>query len=506
MVRAEVIRDVAALALGERQITPADIVAVAMGRKVELGDAAAANMVRTRDVIEGALQRGDAVYGASRGVGALKTVAVGDGGQEHFNRVMLVSHSVGFGPIAAPQSARAAMVTRAAGLALGYAGVRPQLAQALCALLNAGVTPQLHTIGSVGQADLSQMAEIGLALTGQTIDPADLRDAGVEPLELAPREALAILNSNAYSVGTACLALDRALRSLDALAQSAALCWEAILANVDQLHPAIFRARPYPGAERARSRLAGLLAGGALAQCRRAPRNLQDSLCFKGLAQTHGAAHDALFHLYEQLVTELNSSADSPFVIAEENRAISTGGHEIAPVALALDYARLALAGAVTIATERVQKLLDPHFTDLPAGLRSRPDLAEDGLAIIGHGAAAIAAEARLLAMPVTLELPTSSIAEGIEDRITMAPLAADRLHTMAGLVTRLASIELVCAAQALDLRRTVAELGPGTCRVYRRVREHVPAGDMTVDTGANLDALAVEFEGEPTASLEPFR
>ena len=148
------------------------------------------------------------------------------------------------------------MVTRAAGLALGYAGVRPVVAEALCAALNAGIAPRLHTIGSVGQADLSQMAEIGLALTGQTISADELREAGLEPLQLGPREAHAILNANAYTVGAACLALQRARRALDGLELAAALSYEAVLGNVDALHPAIGGARPYPGDERTRARVA----------------------------------------------------------------------------------------------------------------------------------------------------------------------------------------------------------------------------------------------------------
>ena len=485
----------AALVLGTRAVTPQDVAEVAAGRPVRLGDEARAVMTRSREVLERAMSRGDAIYGVTRGVGALKTVAVGGGEQAAFNRGLLVSHNVGHGTLAAPEFARAAMVARAAGLALGYAGVRPRVAEALCQALDAGVTPQLHTIGSVGQADLSQMAQIGLALTAQTITPQRLRAEGLEPLELEPREAHAILNSNAYSVGTGCLALARARRALDALETAAALSYEAVLANVDALHPQIVAARPYPGDETARAHLAALLEGGALAQRRRAPRNLQDALCFKGLAQTQGAARDALSHLDAQLSIELRSSGDSAFVLVDEDRAISTGGHEIFPVALALDHARLALAGAATIAVERIEKLLDPRFTDLPAGLRGDSGSARDGLAIVGHGAASLAAEARLLAAPVTLEQPTSSIAEGIEDRITMAPSAAARLHEMSGLLIRLAAIELMCAAQAVDLRETVSELGGGTGAAHRLVRAHLDGGELTLDTGARLDALAAALE-----------
>jgi histidine ammonia-lyase len=488
---------VSALTLGRRPVTPEDVVAVAAGRPVTLGEAARATMLRSRELLERVIERGDAVYGVTRGVGALKTVAVDDAEQGAFNRALLISHNVGHGPVAPDGFARAAMVTRAAGLALGYAGVRPRVAEALCAALNAHITPRLHTIGSVGQADLSQMAEIGLAITGRTIPVETLRDAGLEPLELWPREAHAILNSNAYTVGTACLALARARRALEALERAAALSCEAVLANLDALHPAIVAARRYPGDEAARAHLDGLLAGGALSDRVQPPRNLQDALCFKGLAQTQGAARGALDHLHSQLSIELRSSGDSAFVLLDEDRAISTGGHEIAPVALALDHARLALAGPATISAERIQKLLDPRFTDLPAGLRSRSDSAQDGLAIVGHGAASLAAEARLLAAPVTLEQPTSSVAEGIEDRITMAPSAAARLFEMSGLLLRLAAVELMCAAQAIDLRETSEVLGHGTRAAYGLVREHISAGDLALDSGEQLGAVALALESQ---------
>src|ERR1700753_1575687 len=378
------------LARGADPITPEDVVAVSRGGRGRLDDAAGERMSRTRGVIERAIERGDAVYGVTRGVGALKTVAVGETDQAAFNRALLISHNVGHGPLAPAELVRAAMVVRAAGLALGYAGVRPRVAEALCDALTADVTPSVHTIGSVGQADLRRMAEIALALTGRTIAESALRAAGVAPLVLEPREAHALLNSNAYSVAGGCLALDRARPSLAALGLPAPLAYEAVLGTVAALHPEIARARPYAGDECSRARVSALLAGGALAQRRRPQRNLQDPLCCKGLTQTHGAAHDALAWLRRQLGVELGASGDSPFVVLDEDRAISTGGHEITPGALALDLARLALAGAVTIAAERVQKLLDPRFTDLPAGLRPTAESAEDGLAILGHGAGGI--------------------------------------------------------------------------------------------------------------------
>jgi histidine ammonia-lyase len=478
------------LVLGDRPLSYEEVVAVAHGRRVILGEAARARMKASRVTLENLLARGDAIYGLTTGVGAIKTVRVAASQQQAFQTLLLRAHRVGHGELAAPRFVRAAMLVRAAGLAVGVAGVRPEVADAFCRALDVPVTPRVHQIGSIGQADLSQLAEIGLALTGHGEDGAALVAVGYRPVELGPREAHAIVNGNAFSVGMACLALDTAWRALRALDLSAALSIEALTGNVDALHPAVAAVRPHAGVPEAVARLRGLLRGGALLTGRRPARALQDPLAFKVVPQTHGGTRQSLAHLEQALTIELASSGDSPIVLADEDRAISTGNHDITPVAIALDYARLGLAQAVTIAGERVQKLLDSAFTGLPAGLRADPEAPDDGLAIVANGAASLAAEARLLAQPVTLEQPTSGIAAGIEDRITMAPAGARRLHEMAGLAVRLAAVELTCAAQAVDLRGTTDELGDGTAGAYAATRRSIPFTAAGEACDGDLDQL----------------
>jgi len=478
------------LALGGRPLEPADVAAVARGRRAVLGEAARHRMLASRAVLERALARGDLIYGVSTGVGAIKTVPIGADGQALFQTLLLRAHSVGHGDPAPAEFVRAAMLVRAAGLAVGVAGVRPELADAFCRALDSPVSPHVHQFGSVGQADLSQMAEIGLALIGYGEQGAGLAGQGYRPIALEPREAHAIVNSNAFSVGIACLALERAGRSLRALDASAAVSLEALVGNVDAVHPAVVAVRPYPGAADTVQRLRALLADGALLLGERRPRAMQDPLAFKVVPQTHGAVRDALAHCTAALRVELGSSGDSPIVVADEDRAICTGNHDITPIAIALDYGRLALAQAVTIANERVQKLLDGTFTGLATGLRADPLAPHDSLSLVGHGAASLAAEARLLAQPVTLEQPTSGLAEGIEDRITMAPTGARRLYEMAGMANRLAAVELTCAAQALDLRGRADELGAGTRTAYRATRKAVPFVAAGEAPRPDLDAL----------------
>ncbi|MGD0557409.1 MAG: aromatic amino acid ammonia-lyase [Streptosporangiaceae bacterium] len=478
------------LVLGDRPLRYDEVVAVADGRRVILGEAAQARMKASRATLENLLARGDAIYGLTTGVGAIKTVRVTASQQEAFQTLLLRAHRVGHGELASSRFVRAAMLVRAAGLAVGVAGVRPEVADAFCRALDVPVSPRVHQFGSIGQADLSQLAEIGLALIGHGSDGAALVAAGYRPVVLGPREAHAIVNGNAFSVGMTCVALDAALRALRALDVSAALSIEALTGNVDALHPAVAAVRPHAGTAETIGRIRGLLRGGALLTGGRPARAIQDPLAFKVVPQTHGGAYQSLAHLERALAIELASSGDSPIVIADEDRAISTGNHDITPVAIAVDYARLGLAQAITIAGERVQKLLDSAFTGLPTGLRADPAAPDDGLAILAIGAASLAAEARLLAHPVTLEQPTSGIAAGIEDRITMAPAGARRLHEMAGLTVRLAAVELTCAAQAVDLRGTAGELGDGTARAYAATRRSIAFTAAGQSCEGDLDRL----------------
>jgi histidine ammonia-lyase len=485
--------------IGAGRLSIADVVRVATrGADVVLDRGARERMNVARDVIERLLECGEPVYGLTTGVGPQKTVAVTASEQEHFNRLMVLGHCVGHGELAPPAFVRATLVVRAEGLALGAAGVRPVVAEALLDALNAGLVPAVHLIGSIGQSDLSPLAEIARALIGEGEDAEQLARVGLGPLRLAHREALALISSNAFSVGIAALALARSFSALRALELSAALAFEGFDANVSALAPAVATFRPHDGIQATIDHLRELLAGGALLLGTRPPRSLQDPLCFRTVPQTHAGARHALGHADAVLETELRSAPDNPAVLVEEGRAFSHGNHDITPIAVSLDYARLGLAQVITIANERIQKLLDSRFSGLPSGLRARHDLAEDGLAVIGHGSTALAAESRLLAAPVTLEHTTSSPAEGIEDKVTLAPVAARRLYEMAGHATRLAAVELITAAQAVDLRDRVSELGHGAAWAYSSTREHINFTAAGQAPTHEIDPLVRWLESQP--------
>jgi histidine ammonia-lyase len=433
------------------------------GETAKFSPDAVARMEVSRAVVERVLARDVPVYGLTTGVGARKRVRVRADEAEEFNRMLILNHRVGQGDFASDEVVRATLLRLANGFAKGTSGVRPELAELTLRTLNEGRLPRVRTLGSTGQSDLPQMA--------------DLAHGFLEGFTLAAKEGLALLNNNAFSSASAALAVADCRRLLDALDVAGALDFEAFAANLSILHPAVAEARPYEGLRTTRSRLTDLLAGSYLWNDG-AARNLQDPLTFRGLPNIHGAARDALAFALRQLDVELNASQENPLVIAEEERVISVANFEVLPLAAALDFLRIALAPVLTSADERLLKLLQAPFSGLPEGLAARDGLAEDSLTQFAHTAQGLTAEARLLAQPVSFELASSTHPEGIEDRTTMAPLAARRLAQMVELGERIVSIELVAAAQAVDLRNRPV-LGAGTTRAYELVRERVPFSDI---------------------------
>ncbi len=438
-------------------LTLDEVVRVARVREhVELAPEAVERMRGTRAVVERVLESGEIVYGLTTGVGVRKRVEVRAEELDVFNSRLILGHRVGTGPAAPQDAVRATLVRLANGFAKGTAGVRPELAERLVAALNAGASPPVRMLGSVGEADLAPLADLAAGVLGD--------------FQLAAKEGLALLNNNSFSTGLAALAVSDCAQLLGTLDTAGALDLEAFEANLTILHPAVGETRPFPGLGKTLGRLQALLAGSYL-WAEGAARNLQDPLSFRCLPQVHGALADALDFVGRQLEIELNASQENPLLVTEEERLIPVGNFDMLTLASALDFLRIVLASALTSAAERLLKLLQSPLTGLPEGLAARPGLAEEALSELGVSALALVAEARLLAQPVSFEQPSSTHHEGIEDRITMAPLAARRLAEMVDLGERLAVIELVVAAQAIDLRER-QPLGEGTRRAFALVRD----------------------------------
>ena len=444
-------------------LTLDEVVRVARGgEQVELAPAAVEQMKRGRDVVERALAGGGTVYGLTTGIGVHKRETVKAEDLAEFNRRLILEHRVGQGAAAPDDVVRATTLRMANGFARGSSGVRVELAERVVAALNDGVVPRVRLLGSYGQADLPANADLAHGLLGT--------------FELAAKEGLALLNHNSFSTALAALAVADARRLIDALEVAGALDLEAFAANPSVLDAAVGVHRPYPGLRDALAHVRTLLEGSYLWD---APaRNLQDPLVFRTLPQVQGAARDALTYAEGQLAIELNASQENPLVIAEEDRIISVGNFDVLPLAAAIDFLRIALAPALTSASERAVKMLQAPLTGLTSGISAESGHAESALSEFGVPLQSIAAEARLLAQPVSIEHGSSMHHEGIEDRITMAPLAGRRLAEQVGLAERIVAIELVIAAQAIDARGG-PQLGNGTGKAYAQVRARVPRTDQ---------------------------
>ena len=456
-------------------LTLDDLVQVARdGRPVALDPAVPEQMTRSRAVVERVLESGRAAYGLTTAVGVLKRVPLDGPAADAYARRLIGQHRVAQGAAAPRDVVRATLLLQLNAFAGGLPGVRPVIAERLVAALNDGPEPTVRILGSVGQADLAPLADIAMNL--------------FEGVELAAGEGLALVTGNAFATAWGALAIADLEQLIGVLDVGSALGLEAIGANLSVLHPAVEGARPHPGLARSLALLRALLAGSS-AWTEDAPRNLQDPLSYRTVAHVHGAARDALDHARRIVEIELNASQGNPLVVPEEESVVSVANFEIVGLAAALDYVRVVLATVLASASERVVKLLETPWSGLPTGLSATDDPSEAGLEYLGIAVQALAAEARLLAAPVSFELVSTAHAEGIEDRMTMAPLAARRTDEMVGLGRRVAAIELAVAAQAVQIRGTDRSgLGAGTAAAMRAIRAVVPflAG------------------GEPVADVEP--
>jgi histidine ammonia-lyase len=449
-----------AVTLTGRDLTRDSLVRVARDAEpVILDPAAVERMATARAIVEERLAAGEAIYGGSTAVGVLKRTDVDTGDAGAYSSRLIRQHLVAQGEAAPADLVRATMLRLANGLAAGYPGVRPLLGERLVAALNAGDTPRIRMLGSVGQSDLAQMADLAVAV--------------FDGVELEAGEGLSLVSSNSFSTAAAALAVADALAWVLTVEVAGALSLEALLANPTALDPAIAAARQYPGLRASLDNLRRLLEGSAIHEPGTS-RALQDPLSFRNLPQIMGACRDALAHVDDQLSIELNASQGNPIVLVEERRVISAANFEILPLAAALDYLRIVLASAIGSSAERSVKLLDTPWSGLPTGVSASGDPADPGLSYLGIAAQSIAAEARLLAAPVSFELVSTAHAEGIEDRTSLAPLAARRLVEMVGLGARVVTIELTIAAQAVEMR-ALSRQGRGTSRAVEMVRRHIP-------------------------------
>jgi histidine ammonia-lyase len=493
-----------ALRLGDDPLTLDAISDVARrGRRVEIGATAHAAMVRARRVVDAVVAGGDAspaVYGVNTGFGALAEVRISADQVTQLQHNLVRSHASGVGAPLPRDAVRAMMLLRASVLATGRSGARAVCCERLCELLNAGVHPVIPARGSVGASgDLAPLAHLALGMIGEglaeyrgeTMPAADaLRAAKLEPLVLEAKEGLTLLNGTQHMTAVGGLALFDAELTCVVADIAGALSLEALKGTARAFDPRVVAARPHPGQIAVGTFLRELLAGSEIAESHKDCGKVQDPYSLRCMPQVHGATRDMLAFARVVLEREAASSTDNPLVFLdgpEGDEMISGGNFHGQPVAIALDAAAIAIAELANISERRVEQLVNPHLSSgLPPFLAPDSGL-NSGFMIAQVAAAALVSENKVLAHPASVDsIPSSA---GREDHVSMGATAALKLATIHDHVRTVLAIELLCAAQGLDLRRPLHTTKPLE-RVHAVLRSKVPA--MMIDRPLSPDIAAV--------------
>ena len=425
---------------------------------ISLGDKARARVVAAQSVVDAVIAKGDHVYGINTGFGQLAQVHISDEELLRLQENLIRSHAVGVGELLPDEIVRLIMVLKVIALAQGYSGVRPRLIDAICALINNGIYPCIPAKGSVGASgDLAPLAHMscvilgfGDARVGGEMIPADkaLAGAGLEPLVLAPKEGLALLNGTQVSTALALAAAFRAEHVLAAAVTAGAMSADAIKGSDTPFDARIHDLRGHPGQIAVAAMLRQLMDGSDIRASHVDCERVQDPYSIRCQPQVVGACLDVLTHVCAVLQTEANAVTDNPLVFAGSGSILSGGNFHAEPVALAADYLALAIAEIGALSERRIALLIDSHLSGLPAFLVRDSGL-NSGFMMAQVVAAALASENKALAHPASVDsIPTSA---NQEDHVSMATFAAMRLSAMLDNVANIVAIELLAAAQGIE-------------------------------------------------------
>jgi histidine ammonia-lyase len=494
--------DLAAVTVGVEPLDPAAVVAVARhGSRVVVAHEALVRVAAARRHVEALAESGEPVYGVSTGFGALATRHIAPELRTQLQRSLVRSHAAASGPEVEREVVRAMMLLRLQTLATGLTGVRPVIVEGYAAMLNAGITPVVGEFGSLGcSGDLAPLAHCALALMGEGVvrnaagDLLDastaLRDAGIEPVVLAEKEGLALINGTDGMLGMlllACHDLGALVKNADI---AAAMSVEAIL-GTDRVFAADLQSlRPHPGQASSASNLRSMLSGSPIVESHRVDCTLvQDAYSLRCAPQVAGAVRDTIAHALAVAERELASAIDNP-VVLPDGRVESNGNFHGAPIGYVLDFLAIAAADLASISERRTDRLLDvARSHGLPAFLAGDPGV-DSGHMIAQYTQAAIVCELTRLAVPASVDsIPSSAMQE---DHVSMGWSAGRKLLRAVDGLTRVLAVEILTAARALDLR---APLQPaaGTAAVVRRLRTRVAGPDADRWLSPEIEA-AVEM------------
>lgn len=464
-------------------LTFEQVVAVARyGAKVDLHPVAKEKVLKSREYVDQLIKENKRVYGITTGFGMFSDVVISKEDARKLQRNLIVSHATGVGEPLPPEVVRAILLLRANALAKGFSGIRLSTLETLLEVLNAGIVPVVPEKGSLGASgDLAPLSHVVLVLLGEgeafyqgqrMSGQKALAQAGIEPVVLEGKEGLALINGTQVMTAIAALAVWDAEILWKSANITAALSFEALEGILDAFDPKIHAVRPHLGQIDVAKQIRLLTEGSTYVASKQHPR-VQDAYALRCIAQVHGPSGEAVAYVKKIVKIEMNSATDNPLIFPEEGEVLSGGNFHGQPIALAMDFLGIAVAELANIAERRLERLVNPNLSGLPAFLTPNGGL-NSGFMIVQYSAASLVSENKILAHPASVDSIPSSANQ--EDHVSMGTIAARKARSIIENTAHVLAMELLAACQGVDLRIVNGELhlGKGSGGAYRLVRSKI--------------------------------
>ncbi len=458
-----------------------DIVKVAReSYKVELTEDALKKVKKSRKIVDEFVEGEKVVYGITTGFGKFSDIAISKEETKQLQRNLIISHSCGVGKPFEEEIVRAIMLLRANALAKGFSGIRLSTLNTLIEMLNKGVHPIIPEKGSLGSSgDLAPLSHMVLVMIGEgeaiykgerLSGSEAMKKAGIEIIHLTSKEGLALINGTQVMTAVGALTVYDAINLLKMADISAAMTLEALNGITDAFDERINLVRPHKGQKNSAKNLLKLTEGSGMTT-RQGEIRVQDPYTLRCIPQIHGGSRDAIDYVAEKVNIEINSATDNPLIFAGEKDVLSGGNFHGQPMALAFDFLGMAVSEIANVSERRIERLVNPQLSGLPAFLTEKGGL-NSGFMIAQYAAAALVSENKVLAHPASVDSIPSSANQ--EDHVSMGTIAARKSREILNNTTNVLAIEMLAAAQAIDLKEN-KKLGLGTQVAYDIIRSEIP-------------------------------
>ncbi len=458
-----------------------DFIGICLGNKqIKLSPSQKRRIKKGRINLEKAVKSGRKIYGVNTGFGALAHELVGEEKIDELQINLIRSHACGVGEPFPPAVVKGIMFLIINSLSKGYSGARTETIEMLVAMFNKDVIPLIPQKGSVGSSgDLVPLAHLALVLIGEGeayfkgkrySAKVALSKAGLKPIKLKAKEGLALLNGTHAMASSAAFCVDKALELLAVADISSAMSLEALKGTDTFLKKEIHNLKPYPGQITTAENLRRLIKGSQIIASHKECSRVQDSYSLRCIPQVHGASRDAISYIKKVIETEMNSVTDNPLIFGN-NRVLSGGNFHGQALALAMDFLGIAVSEIADISERRIEKLINPQTSGLPAFLIKDGGL-NSGFMILQYTAASLVSYNKVLAHPASVDsIPTSA---GVEDHVSMGSIACRKALEICDNAENVLAIELLVASQALDFHKSLKS-GKGTIAAHKIIRKFIP-------------------------------